>query len=100
MGIAAASLYMKKIHMFRGNILHVYPEDFFAIFSPTSFCLLLYSVNCVYVRYEMSIQHGKKHPSTKSFEYKIFKGKPRYLIHSFIERPGQTVFYLTIELVV
>ena len=36
----------------------------------------------------MSIQHGKKHPSTNSFEYKILKGKLKYLIHSFVERPG------------
>ena len=38
---------------------------------------------------EMSNQHGKKNPSTKSFEYKIFKGNQKYLIHSFVERPGQ-----------
>ena len=36
----------------------------------------------------MHIQHGKKHPSTKSFEHTIFKGKLKYLIHSFVERPG------------
>ena len=38
---------------------------------------------------EIFIQHGKKkHPPTKLFEYKILKGKPKYLIHSFVERPG------------
>ena len=31
---------------------------------------------------------AKKHPSTKSFEYKIFKANQKYMIHSFVERPG------------
>ena len=48
----------------------------------------VYSVNTVYVYKDNYIQHGKKYPSTKSFEYKIFKGKPKYLIYSFVERPG------------
>ena len=42
----------------------------------------------MYVYKENYIQHGKKYPSTKSFEYKIFKGKLKYLIHSFVERQG------------
>ena len=33
----------------------------FLQYSPLQFFLLLYSVNSVYVRYEMSIQHGTEH---------------------------------------